>query len=90
MCRHGLKQPSEKSGSPRCHSTQLCEGDQTDLQVLWEVVEENDLQQQFLPSDNAGRKIQGQEEILEHRELQEDHMETVHCFIGCKQQLLTQ
>lgn len=47
---------------------------QTDLQVLWEVVEENDLQQQLLSSDHVGRKVQGQEEILGHRELRGDHM----------------
>lgn len=49
-----------------------------DLQVLWEVVEENDLQQQLLSSDNAGRKIQGQEEILKDCELQEEHMSHVY------------
>lgn len=49
-----------------------------DLQVLWEVVEENDLQQQLLSSDNAGRKVQGQEEILEDCELQEEHVTFIH------------
>lgn len=60
----------------------------TDLQVLWEVVEQNDLQQQLLSSDNVGWKIQRQEEILEHGELQKDHMETAELPIRCKQSQL--
>lgn len=60
----------------------------TDLQVLREVVEQNDLQQQLLSSDNVGWKIQRQEEIPEHGELQKDHMETVELPIRCKQSQL--
>ena len=48
----------------------------TDLQVLREVVEQNDLQQKLLSSDDVRRHVQGQEEILEHCELQEGHMGT--------------
>lgn len=59
----------------------LCAEEQTDLKVHWEVVEQDDLQQQLLSSDDVGRQIQGQEEILEHRELQEDHIHPVYCFI---------
>lgn len=43
----------------------------TDLQVFLEVVEQNHLQHQLLSSDDVGRKVQGQEEVLEHCELQE-------------------
>lgn len=57
---------------------QLCDGRQegAHVQVLGEVVEQSDLQQKLLSSDDVGRKIQGQEEILEDCELQEGHMET--------------
>lgn len=44
----------------------------TDLQVLLEVVEQNHLQHQLLSPGNAGRKVEGQEEVLKHRELQGD------------------
>lgn len=64
------------------HAAQLCEKLQADLQVVWEVVEQNDLQQQLLSSDDVGRQIQGQEEILEHCELQERHMETVSAGVN--------
>lgn len=50
--------------------------DRTDLDVVWKVVEEDDLQQQLLAADNQGGKIQGQEEILEDRELQKKQVET--------------
>lgn len=45
---------------------------QTDLQLLLEVVEQNHLQNQLLSSDDVGREVQGQEEVLEHCELQEE------------------
>lgn len=72
------------SVKPSFHSNwvHLCEEGHTDLQVLWQVVEQNDLQQQLLSSDNVGRKIQGKEEILEHRELREDFMETSLCTVS--------
>lgn len=43
---------------------------------MWKVVEQNHLQQQLLSSDNGGRKIQGQEEVLEDCELQKKQEET--------------
>lgn len=67
------------------HPVQLCKEKQTDLQVTWRVVEQNDLQHQLLSSDNVGRQIQGQEERLERCELWEGHMETLYCLIRCKQ-----
>lgn len=42
----------------------------TDLHVVWEVVEEDHLQQQLLSVGNAGGEIQGQEELLDDCELQ--------------------
>lgn len=65
-------------GTTHSHPAQLREEKQTDLQVLWEVVEQNDFQQQLLSSDDVGRKIQGQEEVLEHCELREECMETLN------------
>lgn len=47
----------------------------TDLHAVWEVVEEKDLQQQLLSADNAGGKVQGQEEVPEDGELQKKQAE---------------
>lgn len=55
---------------------------QTDLQVMQQVVEQNDLQQQFFSSDDVRRKIQGQEEILERCELQGNHETAVSTRIN--------
>lgn len=59
----------------------LCAEEQTDLQVYREVVEQDDLQHQLLSPDDVGRQIQGLEEILEHRELQDDHIHPLYYFI---------
>lgn len=49
--------------------------DQTDLDVVRQVVEQDDLQQQLLAADNEGGKIQGQEEVLEDCELQKKQVD---------------
>lgn len=57
-----------------------------DLQGLWEVVVHNDLQDQLLSSDDEGWKIQGQEEILEHRELEtQSHGNFKHMLLSAEE-----
>lgn len=46
-----------------------------DLHVVGKVVEEEDLQQQLLSTDNAAGEMQGKEELLEDAELQENQVE---------------
>lgn len=47
----------------------------TDLHLVWKVVEDNHLQQQLLSADNTGGEVQGQEEVLQDRELQKNQVE---------------
>jgi len=64
ISKQHLRQPSKKK--------------HTDLQVLLQVVEQNHLKHQLLSSDDVGWNIQGQEEVLEHYELQNIHMKNCH------------
>lgn len=46
--------------------------DGPDLNLVGEVVEEDDLQQQLLPTDDRRGDVEGQEELSGHRQLQEE------------------